>query len=207
MDVKQLRIAFHTDNGIVAPEKAVSEAVQVAVQALAAEGARVEEARPPGIEQTYEIYFDLFTADGGAGIESLLKDAGTNKVHPLMQQVLDLQRANGKSMSEFGALIGRWDAFRRDMLSFMQNFDAIVCPVCAFAGMVHGSTYRQLPAFSYTMTYNLTGWPGAVVRAGISPSGLPVGVQVVAAPWREDIALAVAQFIENSLGGWQRPPI
>ena len=57
--------------------------------------------------------------------------------------------------------------------------------------------------FSYTGAYNLTGWPGAVVRGGTSPEGLPIGVQVVARPWREDVALAVAQQLETALGGWQ----
>ena len=50
----------------------------------------------------------------------------------------------------------------------MEHFDVLVCPVCSFPGMIHGSTYDRLPAFSYTMTYNLTGWPAAVVRAGSS---------------------------------------
>jgi amidase len=58
---------------------------------------------------------------------------------------------------------------------------------------------------SYTIAYNLTGWPGAVVRAGTSPEGLPIGVQIVARPWREDLALAVARSIETALGGWQPP--
>ena len=47
---------------------------------------------------------------------------------------------------------------------------------------------------SYTSAYNLTGWPGVVVRGGTSPEGLPIGVQVIARPWREDVALAVAQL-------------
>jgi Asp-tRNA(Asn)/Glu-tRNA(Gln) amidotransferase A subunit family amidase len=58
---------------------------------------------------------------------------------------------------------------------------------------------------SYTGAYNLTGWPGAVVRAGSSPEGLPLGVQIVAQPWREDVALAVARHLETTLGGWQCP--
>jgi amidase len=48
------------------------------------------------------------------------------------------------------------------------------------------------------MTHNLTGWPAAVVRAGTSPDGLPIGVQIAAAPWRDDIVLALAQRIEKS---------
>jgi amidase len=45
------------------------------------------------------------------------------------------------------------------------------------------------------------------VRAGSSAGGLPVGVQVVAAPWREDIALALALEIETLSGGYQKPPL
>jgi len=35
-----------------------------------------------------------------------------------------------------------------------------------------------------------------VVRAGTSSGGLPIGVQVIAAPWREDVALRIAHALE-----------
>jgi amidase len=207
VDLKALRVAFHTANGIETATRETIETVRNAARALEASVTAVEEARPRGLEQTYEIYLGLFTADGGAGLEELLETAGTKKVHPLMQRVLDLQRSGAKSVAAFGALIGQWDAFRRSLLSFMEEFDVLVCPVCSFPGMTHGSTYDRLSAFSYTMTYNLTGWPAAVVRAGSSREGLPIGVQIVARPWREDVALAVAATIEKALGGYQRPAL
>jgi amidase len=46
------------------------------------------------------------------------------------------------------------------------------------------------------MTHNLTGWPAAVVRCGTSRTGLPIGVQIAANPWREDVALAIARVLE-----------
>jgi amidase len=207
MNLRRLRVAFHTDNGIVAPTVETTAAVKKGAEALVEAGISVEEARPPGIEQTYEIYLGLFTADGGAGIESLLKQVGTQRVHPLMQRVLDLQHQGAKSVAEFAELVGRWDTFRREMLFFMSNYDALLCPVCSFAGMEHGSTYDRLSCFSYTMTSNLTGWPAAVVRAGTTEGGLPIGVQIVARPWGEDVALALAQVLQDWLGGWQRPPL
>ena len=88
----------------------------------------------------------------------------------------------------------------------MSNYDALLCPVCSFAGMEHGSTYDRLSCFSYTMTFNLTGWPAAVVRGGTTAKALPIGVQIAARPWREDVALAIAQVLQEALGGWQRPP-
>jgi amidase len=207
VEVKSLRVACHTDNSIAPPTPETVETVQKAASALAAAGARVEEVRPPGIDETYDIYLRLFSADGGEGIESLLMDAGTTRVHPLMERVLEIQRANASTMAAFGALVARWDQFRSRMLAFMENWDAILCPVAAFPGMRHGSTYDRLEAFSYTMTFNLTGWPAAVVRAGIMPTGLPIGVQIAARPWREDVALSLARVIEQSLGGFQPPPI
>lgn len=205
VDVKSLRLSFHTDNGVVSPTHETAEVVRNAARALSEVCGAVEEVRPHSIEETYEIYLKLFSADGGAGLEALLRTAGTARVHPLMRRVLEIQRANRLSTAEFGSLVVRWDIFRSVMLSFMESYDAILCPVCAFPGMVHGSTYDRLEAFSYTMTYNLTGWPVAVVRAGTSAEGLPIGVQIAARPWREDVALAVAQCIETVLGGY-RPP-
>ena len=34
---------------------------------------------------------------------------------------------------------------------------------------------------------------------------MPIGVQIVGRPWRDDVVLAVAQFLEDELGGWQPP--
>jgi amidase len=108
---------------------------------------------------------------------------------------------------EFGRRLREMDIFRSQMLGFMANYDLIVCPVNAFTAIPHGTQGRHFPGFSYTATYNLTGWPAAVVRAGTSPEGLPIGVQLVANPWREDVALRVAKFVESTFGGWQKPPL
>jgi amidase len=118
-------------------------------------------------------------------------------------------RPYAMSTAEFGVLMGQWDHFRSTMLSFMEHYDVILCPTNAYPALPHGVTFddSKIPAFSYTRTYNLTGWPGVVVRGGTSPEGLPIGVQIVARPWREDVALAVAQHMEMVLGGWQRPPL
>ena len=109
--------------------------------------------------------------------------------------------------AEFSSLLVRWDQFRSTMLSFLEHYDVILCPVCATPAWPHSTTIteEQFFAGSYSITYNLTGWPAATVRGGTSPEGLPIGVQVVARPWREDVALAVAQQLEIVSGGWQPP--
>ena len=209
VDLKSLRVSFHTDNGILSPTPETVEVVRTTAKVLSDAGMAVEEGRPEDIEHSYDLFLGLFGADGGAGVQMLLQIAGTTEAHPLVQRVQEILRGKAVSTAEFCGLMFKWDMFRRAMLSFMEKYDVIICPVNAYPAPPHGVTLDddKLPGMSYTMVYNLTGWPGAVVRGGASPEGLPIGVQVVARPWREDVALAVAQHIEMTLGGWQRPPL
>jgi amidase len=205
VDLAGLRGFFYVDNGIETPEAAIIEAVRKSVDALSDLRIPFTERRPPGIEETIEIYPALFRGwDGGAWARSLLASAGTPEDQTWLTGYLAARRA---SMEELVDLIDRWDRFRVRLLAFIGDFDLVIAPVNAYVAIAHG-TYKALyRGFSYTMTYNLTGWPAATVRVGRSPDGLPVGVQIIARPWREDVVLAVARQLEETFGGWQKPPL
>lgn len=101
-------------------------------------------------------------------------------------------------------LLADWDAFRTRMLAFMDSFDLVVCPASPGPADVHGQGVETM--FHYTLPFSLTGQPCVVVPSGRSRGGLPIGVQIVAAVWREDAAIAAARWIETTVGGWRRPP-
>ncbi len=206
VDLKSLRVAVHTNNGIMKPTPETADAVNRAALALEDIGIAVQEDLPEAIVGSAELSNSRSGADGRAWVRRLLDRAGTTEVHPWLQKRLD--ESEPMEISKFTALLEEVDRFRSAMHTFMQNYDVILCPVCAFAAQPHGSTLGEeaQKGFSYTGTYNITGWPAAVVRGGTSSEGLPIGVQIVARPWREDVALAVAQYLETALGGWQRPP-
>ena len=94
-------------------------------------------------------------------------------------------------------LLSDWDQFRSAMLGFMADYDIILCPVDAASAPLLGTARPGL--FSHTLPYSLAGWPCVVVRAGTADSGLPVGVQIVARPWHEHLALGAAMAIERAL--------
>ncbi len=100
-------------------------------------------------------------------------------------------------------LIAKWDGFRTRLLEFMASFDLILTPVAADAAPLYRAKIPSVDQYSYTIPYSLGGNPAVVVRAGTSPEGLPIGVQVVARNWRDYAALAAAGWIEKQLGGWQ----
>lgn len=207
VEIDKLRAAVYTDNGIMPATSETVKVVNKAAKILSDVGMVVTEDIPAGIEQSFWFENSLFEVDGGYFIEKSLGSAKTTEMHPFTSGILGECRSRVRTPAEFGEFLIQLDMFRSTMLSFMENYDVIICPVCAYPALPHGTSFEYFPAFSYTMTYNLTGWPAAVVRAGTSREGLPIGVQVVARPWRDDVTLAVVQHIEKVLGGWQPPQL
>src|SRR3979411_1921616 len=100
-------------------------------------------------------------------------------------------------------LYKRWDAFRTEMLAFMSGFDLIVCPVAPDIAPLYRAKSVPAHTFSYTTPFSLSGNSCVGVRAGTSHEGMPIGVQVVARNFQDDVALRAAQAIERALGGWR----
>ena len=208
VELSAMRVAMFTDNGNIPADADTVTTIAAAAEALKSAGAQVNEARPPGAERANDMFISILRSDGGAGVRALLEEAGTTEPHPLLQMWLDRQGSSPLIAAEFAAMLAALDRWRSQMLSIFADHDAVLCPVWATPAVEHGTLADAgWPGTSYTRQFNLTGWPGAVVRAGTSGGGLPIGVQLVAAPWREDIALALAGQIETALGGWQAPAI
>jgi len=207
VNLKVLRAAVFTDNGIMPPTADTTQAVNEAAKLLSNAGTSVTETRPEGIEQAFDLFLGLLGADGGAAVGTLLQMYGTAEPSAFIVHLGRLLADFAVETAKFDALITQWGMFKIGMSAFMQQYDLIVCPVTSSPAVAHGATFNEdvLPGFSYTAAYNLTGWPAAAVRCGTTDEGLPIGVQIVAAPWREDIALAVAQYLETASGGWQQP--
>jgi amidase len=203
------RVAVHTDNGIMTPTAETVAVVRASADALANAGLSVVEARPPGIEQTAELFTGLMRSDGNETTQLLLDLYGTTVPHPWLRRSPPAPGEPAPSAAGMARWLFRWGTFRNTMLNFLEAYDVILCPVCAFPAIPHGTSDDpdKVHGFTYTKTYNLTGWPAVVVRVGTTADGLPLGVQVVARPWREDVALAVALYLEGVSGGWQAPPL
>lgn len=204
--LKQLRVAFHTHNGLYPCTPETVEVIERAAQALQSEVALIEPVQPERLEEGLEIALGLLFMDGGQGVRLLALSAGTTELSPLLQQTLRLLENRAADGAAISLLLARRDQFRMRVHAFFERYDVILCPACAFAALPHGQSLEHLAGFSYTFVHNLSGCPAVVVRCGTSPEGLPIGVQVVSAPWCEHIGLAVAARLEEIFGGFQPPP-
>ena len=179
-----------------------------AVAAIAATGASVEERLPPDIVDARPAWEAVIRADGFAWLWRLIEGAGTPG-HGSYDRFGWVSVRPGEPVAgdAVSAAVERADDVRGRLLRWMAPFDLLVSPVLPLPAVRHGESRTPIYGDTYSEIHNLTGWPAAVVRAGTSPEGLPIGVQLVAKPWREDVALAAASVVEAATGGWRAPAL
>ena len=112
-----------------------------------------------------------------------------------------------------GQLRAQWRAL-------FKSFDAVICPVMPTAAYPHdhsaeqetrrinidGKDYAYPDQMAWPGIANLPGLPATAIPIGLSPQGLPIGVQIVG-PWLEDrTPLKLAELIEREFGGFVPPP-
>lgn len=105
----------------------------------------------------------------------------------------------------------RW--YREQMLRLFESYDAILAPATpCVAPLIGQKTFvldgKEVPLRPnigvYTQPISFIGLPVVAVPLPTA-SGLPIGVQIITAPWREDIALRIARALEA--GGTARAPL
>ena len=204
VDIATLRIGFFTDNGLWQVQSTVADVVEKTVAALEPRVLSSKRVEPTPIQRMGDLYSRFRTADGGWGLRRLLEVVGTTEPSDALAR-----RIAASSLVDTEALaktVLEVDRFKADMLRFMADFDALVCPACPYEPWQHGSGLNaRYQEWSYCVPFNLTGWPCLVLRAGSTSKKLPLGVQIVAPPWREDIVIALGKIVEREAGGYQKP--
>jgi len=209
VDLHGLKCAVTTDNGVATPDAETVRAVEAAAELMAGFGAEVVADRLPGAERILGLDSSLWMAGGHRSVEQLLETAGTARADYGNNWFRELTGSIDRTVPSDTVVdaLTRWEDFRREQQGFMSRYDVLISPVNARPAQPHaepGEMPFPTEFATYTMVFDLTGWPSGALRCGTSPSGLPIGVQVTANPWRDDIVLAVMAVLEGALGPFAR---
>jgi amidase len=209
VDLAGLRVATYLDDGISPPDDDVATVVGDAVRALTGVVGVVEHNAPLCLERTIDLLWEsvFLGGDQGQGFEADLAAIGATDPSEELAEFLEQARQVDFSLSEARRRMADIDAYRIEMLEFMDDYDVIIGPAMPTPAKPHHHGLVEVRDFSHLMAHNLTGWPAVVVRCGTSAEGLPVGVQVAARPFQDTTALAVAAALETALGGWRPSPL
>ena len=203
-DPKRLKVAFHTHNGVVDVDAEVGQTIGSAAEALAARGVGVTQAIPPAIAEYGDLYARMRNADGAWGVRRVLSRWGTMTPGEGLAQ--RLSEAKTVPTEAFVDVLIEVDAFKKDMLAFMREYDVILCPPSAHPPLLHDrGGWSRYEEWTFLSSFNLTGWPALVVRAGSTSTGLPLGAQLCGRPFEETTVIELAHLIERDGGGYSRP--
>ena len=94
---------------------------------------------------------------------------------------------------------------RTELLALLDDHSVLLYPSHPLVAPRHNEPLFTPMNYAYTAVFNALGFPVTQCPLGLTKEGLPLGVQVVAAPARDHLTLAVAQEIERKFGGWHPP--
>ncbi len=208
VSLDRLRVAFHTFNGVAMPTEELKEAVLRAAGLLEQEVEAVSEDRPQALETTPALHVSIMGADAGQVARAILREAGSPEMDPDLKARISMMPSEPVPVKEFMDDLANLEEYRSRMIGFMQSYDVMLGPAAPVPAALHHHGYDGFPeSGSYSHAYNLAGWPALVIRGGTSPEGLPLGIQLISAPWREDVVLAVGAYLEEALGPFPGPEL
>lgn len=222
--LKEYKIGLWLDDPACAVDTAIGDKLQAAVDKLAKAGADVRDRKPEvNFRETYRIFALLLNAVQGAGAEPIIFDKWISR-----EGGLSLEDQEYKSLQIQGAIQrhrdwlmvdGQRQLLREKWDDFFEEFDALLCPATFVPAFPHdyGSWFKR------TLTVNggkvpytdIMGWagltnvvylPSTIAPVGLTPDGLPVGMQIVA-PYLEDrTSIHIAGLMADVCGGFTPPP-
>jgi Asp-tRNA(Asn)/Glu-tRNA(Gln) amidotransferase A subunit family amidase len=213
-DVRGLRVGTLESEALGKATPETTAAVERAAKILSEQGFIVEKKSLSGLDRAIEVWWYFFgpvIADsirkGAAGLETELS--------PMLREYVELATAEtALTYDGFLNACAERDKLRWDIVRQMEDVRILLSPVSAGPAFRHGEgnwrtgekeNYRD--TMRYSQWLNLAGLPGVAVPLGISPEGLPMGVQVIGRPYEEELLLAVAEAIERGSGPWRGPII
>ncbi|TDP91024.1 amidase [Labedaea rhizosphaerae] len=204
---------------------AVRAGVNRVADALADAGARVERHSPllPDLAEAATLYTRFQFSGSVARFPVETDEQLRTRAARLSadDQSLDAARLRGMVLShrDWLEVNNRRELHRHGWRQLFTEFDAVVCPITPTPAFPHDHSRNPLarrididgvehPYFDQYVWAGLAtmpGLPATAVPTGLSPDGLPVGVQLIGPMYEDRTPLRLAELLEQRIGGFQAP--
>lgn len=205
-------------------DSSVDEVLSGAVAGIEEAGASVEEADLPGMDSSIACYYVLANAEASSNLARF--DGvryGMRSGQDTLAGMYEATRGEGfgdevkrrillgtyvLSAGYYDAYYGKAQQVRAmicgDFERLFGRYDLVVLPTTPTPAFELGEKIDDPVAMYmsdiFTTPANIAGLPAISVPAGLSPEGLPVGIQLIAARGREDRLIAGAAELERIFG-------
>jgi aspartyl-tRNA(Asn)/glutamyl-tRNA(Gln) amidotransferase subunit A len=196
-----LSVAWSLDLGHARVDREVEELCGRAAERFESLGCHVEVVTP-----SWEDPEETFRVMGAAEMHAAWGQAMAEGPERLDRSLVALLRF-GRSIGIEAYLraLHRREEFWTDVQRFLARFDLLITPTVAVPPFsvarpavkeIDGHPVSPLGWLPFTFPFNMTGQPAATVPVGFTPSGLPVGLQIVGRRHGERAVLAASAAFE-----------
>lgn len=218
----KLRIGVRTAAplGLAEVDPACVTAVEETARLLESLGHTVEETGPAGLDDA--ALLETFTAVMFSSLRAELAEVATLIGRPVTADDVEpstwgtYEAGAGIDAGAYVGALKKMQAWARRTISWWldDGFDLLLTPTCAEPPPLLGDMTdpetgggRLLVFALFCAPFNVTGQPAMSVPLGMSPTGLPIGVQLVGAPYREDLLFRIAAELEQAAPWADRRPV
>jgi amidase len=213
-ELQRLTIGYFEDDGLAPVTLETRAAIQQSVLALREAGFRVEPFRPRTLELLRKLWWKFFVRCGAMFYQPTIHGK-ESQLSPIFREFLSIAAVDGPMSGV--ELLEAWaelDLLRSKTLAELADYPVLLCPVASIPAFRHGERnwivegreVAYLDAVRHTQWFNTLACPAAVVPVTQSPEGLPIGVQIVARPYEDEVALGVGSVLDRAFG-YRPPPI
>ncbi|MBU0709690.1 MAG: Asp-tRNA(Asn)/Glu-tRNA(Gln) amidotransferase subunit GatA [Candidatus Omnitrophica bacterium] len=227
-DVKGLKIALPKEYFIEGLDQEVKTALDQVINHLKAKGAIFKEVSLPHTKYAVPVYYIIATAEASSNLarfDGVQYGFRAKNLEPRTQNLLiDMyKKSRGHGFGEeakrriiLGTFVlshGYYDAYylralkvrtliKNDFDQVFKEFDCVITPTSpTVAFKIKERTDDPLKMYLsdiYTISANLAGIPGISIPCGFTKKGLPVGLQILAKPFNEEVLIKAAHNYEQS---------
>ncbi len=228
--LKGLRIGVPEEYFIAGIQPEVEAAVRAAIGQMEALGAGVQPVSLPHTGYALPVYYLIAPAEASANLARY--DGvrfGLREPAEAMWDIFFKSRGKGFGaevkrrimLGTYALSAGYYDAYygqaqkvrtliKQDFERAFESVDVIACPVApttAFKLGEHGDDPLAMYLEDvFTLPANLAGVPGVAFPVGFDAAGLPVGMQLMGAHFKEDMLLRAAHAYQQATGWHLRSP-
>ncbi|XP_066251369.1 fatty-acid amide hydrolase 2-like [Euwallacea similis] len=150
---------------------------------------------------------DAFDGNANGAFFELFRYTTLRSKHTFMLIICGVLRkiARGASIKVRNKINKFIAKIRQEILELLGDDGVLIVPTFPIEAPKHGDVLKTAIFAGYLAIFNTLGLPVTNCPVGVTDKGLPVGIQVAAKPFGDNLTLTVAEEIERAFGGWIEP--
>jgi amidase len=209
-NVRGLQIGVDARWNSCGVDVATQQVLQQAIAAFRALGADIVEVRFPDVTQTVADWVSNCAVEAAVAHEATYP-ASKDAYGPVLASVIEAGRA--LSGLDYQKILLRRLALRGQVAALFETIDLLIVPVQPFPPLTLAAiqTLGEQPDLiarlqEYTCPFDMTGHPTITLPGGVSATGLPIGLQLVAGHLQEATLVRVGAAFQRETSWHRRHP-